>query len=871
MPKIIYDDKNNKIAPINPDQQATAEDFNAVKESINTLYVRFVDDGIIKFYGDSSSAGTPTTNDYRIVQNGVYLDIDRYNGTVWENQSRIGGSFFVPNYIEIIREATAGSLLLRDSTGLRNLVSSTNFSRGIIAGDITGNSFIVGLNEVFKTVQSIDYVWSDVQTDDTQQFTGNTFYVNLTTTPGDGFFTEKFELSPVAVPVDNAVQIQVFLQSDLINPVWQNVTEAEFLDGIGANIDPTTGEVMLEPKFTGIPDTALRVVINSVVPITLKGSNALGTDMYFRSYDSDIAALPIVAYPAWRDGEAYTSNVSKIWQDNDIYICNTTGVQSTDFVTNEALWDALGSLEYAEKTNVLELDNTTPFVPSTSYEPATKKYVDDIVGANVVLKNGYDAATNTPNLEVAPTGILLGWMYLVTVAGTFFTKNLSVGDALICNLDDPQVEDDWIILERNLDAATIKLLYESNSDTNAFTDADQTSVSNLSGTNTGDVGLSSADPTQEGLSLTNQVLTANLVTQSTDGLMSSEDKLKCDNMTGNGVGDHWVSGLEVTESDPKAQTVDYAAGTYIINADLQTIATGGVYDLENGYGSVNHYTDLTSYQHRFVTLYADADNVVKSVGGVAADKKDVPSLPITPVDSVAVALIEIKVDNSAVPKEIKNKDITDTRNAPGYNTDEFVRVSADDLSTGHLSDKLSNGGNITFTIENTGGVETIKADAPGGSGSSIKLAVQAYQMADVTGISSDTIVLWDDSEIDPDSAYDALTGILTIPQSWIDDYDYMTITMSVCARWNGSDTKMTQLSMYYNNGLDTLYMRDGHSKLKSGESTLSLLSLTTAKLPLQDYTSGDYFYGLWENGMPYADMLGGHDNFIQVELTKINA
>jgi len=34
----------------------------------------------------------------------------------------------------------------------------------------------------------------------------------------------------------------------------------------------------------------------------------------------------------------------------------------------------------ALKSNVLELDNTTPFTPDTDYEPATKKYVDDNAG-----------------------------------------------------------------------------------------------------------------------------------------------------------------------------------------------------------------------------------------------------------------------------------------------------------------------------------------------------------------------------------------------------------------------------------------------------------------------------------------------------------
>lgn len=132
-------------------------------------------------------------------------------------------------------------------------------------------------------------------------------------------------------------------------------------------------------------------------------------------------------------------------------------------------------------------------------QQSVKKYVDDKVASNIVYKGGYDAATNTPNLDVPPTNVQLGWLYVVEVAGTFFTHEVQVGDALIAEVTDPQTEADWTILERNLDAATIKVLYESNPDTNAFTDAEQTNLGNQSGTNTGDQDLS-------GLALKSNVL-----------------------------------------------------------------------------------------------------------------------------------------------------------------------------------------------------------------------------------------------------------------------------------------------------------------------------------------------------------------------------
>ena len=113
-------------------------------------------------------------------------------------------------------------------------------------------------------------------------------------------------------------------------------------------------------------------------------------------------------------------------------------------------------------------------------------------------------------------------------------------------------------------------------------------------------------------------------------------------------------------------------------------------------------------------ICVDVDEVIKSVGGPAADKNETPDLPPLADDTVCVAIVEVKVDSGAVPKEIKDKQITDTRNAPAFNTDELVSVSADDTTTGYLFDKLSNNGSVTFTVENVGGSETIKADAAGG-------------------------------------------------------------------------------------------------------------------------------------------------------------
>jgi hypothetical protein len=56
---------------------------------------------------------------------------------------------------------------------------------------------------------------------------------------------------------------------------------------------------------------------------------------------------------------------------------NDTGTTTGDLWTGSKITSELSGK--ADKTNVLELDNTTAFTPDADYEPATKKYVDESI------------------------------------------------------------------------------------------------------------------------------------------------------------------------------------------------------------------------------------------------------------------------------------------------------------------------------------------------------------------------------------------------------------------------------------------------------------------------------------------------------------
>lgn len=76
-------------------------------------------------------------------------------------------------------------------------------------------------------------------------------------------------------------------------------------------------------------------------------------------------------------------------------------------------------------------------------------------------KGAYDADTNSPDLDTSPSGIKQSDAYTVSVAGTFFTEAVEVGDMLVAKQDDPTTLAHWNIFQANLNAAAIVALYDS--------------------------------------------------------------------------------------------------------------------------------------------------------------------------------------------------------------------------------------------------------------------------------------------------------------------------------------------------------------------------------------------------------------------------
>jgi hypothetical protein len=131
----------------------------------------------------------------------------------------------------------------------------------------------------------------------------------------------------------------------------------------------------------------------------------------------------------------------------------------TGAVTNAGVELATGDQIYDFVTTGINarIQNVTD--PTGAQDVATKNYVDTIATGLLEYKGGYDASTNTPNLDTASNiAIDKGDAYTVTVDGLFFTEQVRVGDFIIAETAIAAGAggslSDFTIVQSNVDLAT---------------------------------------------------------------------------------------------------------------------------------------------------------------------------------------------------------------------------------------------------------------------------------------------------------------------------------------------------------------------------------------------------------------------------------
>ena len=110
-----------------------------------------------------------------------------------------------------------------------------------------------------------------------------------------------------------------------------------------------------------------------------------------------------------------------------------------------------GAAVVTQAEGIAANDNDTTLPTSA----AVKDYVDSSIVGQLVYQGGYNAATNTPNLDATPViTINTGFTWTVTADGTFFTEQVRAGDVLIANNNAPTTLAEWTTVQNNIDIAT---------------------------------------------------------------------------------------------------------------------------------------------------------------------------------------------------------------------------------------------------------------------------------------------------------------------------------------------------------------------------------------------------------------------------------
>ena len=256
-----------------------------------------------------------------------------------------------------------------------------------------------------------------------------------------------------------------FDTTDLILKVYDEVLAA--WKAVGGTSTGTVESVAATFAGTGFTATVTDPTENASIAITANGAstdyiNGEGNFIAFPADNNTTYALGTatgtgITTLTGSDAATTSLKIQGTTDEVEVTVTGTTanGVYTVGLPDDVTITDALTVGGTGEFTGQV----TIPVLPLVDTDAASKKYVDDSVVGGLIYQGGYNATTNTPDLDSGTSiAVLKGWTYTVTVEGLFFTEQVRVGDVLISEIDQAAGASalaNWTTVQNNIDLASL--------------------------------------------------------------------------------------------------------------------------------------------------------------------------------------------------------------------------------------------------------------------------------------------------------------------------------------------------------------------------------------------------------------------------------
>ena len=337
----------------------------------------------------------------------------------------------------VVTTAGSNSILTINNTGVTSIIAGTNITVNQATGQVTINSADQYVGTVTSVGSGAGLTGGPITTSGTLavDYIGGD---NIIKAAGDG----------TSDTLGNSDQILV----SSTDAKYVNLSQVKtYIAGVTEVTSATTNQLTVANSTT---TPALSIVTAAVV----NGGTGLATGDQIYDFvigqgyqPGTVTSITVAA------GTGLTSTGSPITVSGIITLAlDVAGADNYILAQTAATAASTDTISFSDSTDSDTVKKSTlaniPMVALT----AVKTYIDDAVANEGSFQGGYNAATNSPDLDTSPSSaIQSGWLWAVTVGGNFFSEAVTPGDLIFANVDNPGATfSNWTVVQSGQDIAT---------------------------------------------------------------------------------------------------------------------------------------------------------------------------------------------------------------------------------------------------------------------------------------------------------------------------------------------------------------------------------------------------------------------------------